>query len=137
MNIIDRARELRRKIEENAGVLSDEDALGYMELYPTWLGDGVVYTAGQRVRYNDALYRVLQSHISQEGWNPCDAPSLFAKVLIVDSSDIPEWEQPISTNGYVIGDRVVFEGMVYESTIDNNVWSPADYPSGWTVVGEA
>jgi hypothetical protein len=32
------------------------------------------------------------------------------------------------------GDRVMFEGEVYESAIDNNIWSPAAYPAGWTKI---
>ena len=32
------------------------------------------------------------------------------------------------------GDKVIFNGTTYESVIDNNVWSPADYPAGWEVV---
>jgi hypothetical protein len=55
----------------------------------------------------------------------------LAKVLIPDANVIPEWEQPDSTNPYMKGDRVMFNGEVYESAIDNNVWSPAAYPGGW------
>jgi len=62
------------------------------------------------------------------------APSLWAKVLIPDPDVIPEWEQPDSTNPYMIGDRVMFNGLVYESVIDNNIWSPAAYPAGWKQV---
>lgn len=29
------------------------------------------------------------------------------------------------------GDKVRFEGSVYESLIDSNVYSPAEYPNGW------
>jgi hypothetical protein len=29
------------------------------------------------------------------------------------------------------GDRVSFDGKIYESAIDNNIWSPAAYPAGW------
>jgi len=29
---------------------------------------------------------------------------------------------------------VTFEGKVYESTIDANVWSPTAYPAGWKKV---
>jgi len=47
---------------------------------------------------------------------------------------IPEWEQPDSTNAYQIGDKVLFEGVVYESVISNNIWSPSAYPAGWKVV---
>lgn len=47
----------------------------------------------------------------------------------------PEWTQPLGAHdAYKTGDRVTFEGKVYESTIDGNVWSPAVYPAGWTEV---
>ena len=36
----------------------------------------------------------------------------------------------------MIGDKVKFEGKVYQSLIDNNVWSPSDYPQGWEEVNE-
>ena len=60
------------------------------------------------------------------------APSLFAKVIneTIDGS-IPEFEQPDSTNPYMKGDKVIFNGKVYESLIDNNVYSPEAYPAGW------
>ena len=45
--------------------------------------------------------------------------------------DAPEWVQPQAHNPYRIGDRVTFEGVVYESVHDANVWSPAAYPMGW------
>lgn len=134
MSIIERARELRKRIEENAATMEDEQALETPELFPQWSGESVAYTAGNRVRYNGILYKALQSHESQDAWTPEAAPSLWTKVLIVDSSDTPEWEQPVSTNGYMIGDRVLFEGSAHESVIDNNVWSPADYPAGWQLV---
>jgi hypothetical protein len=83
------------------------------------------------------LYKVLQQHTSQETWTPDVAHSLFAKVLneTLDGST-PEWEQPDSTNGYMKGDKVMFEGKTYESLIDNNVWSPLDNPTGWLCLDE-
>jgi len=87
-----------------------------------------------RVRYDGVLYKVLQTHTSQSAWTPTAAPSLFAKVLIPDPDVIPDWEQPDSTNAYSIGDKVRFDGKVYESLINGNVWSPADYPAGWKEV---
>jgi hypothetical protein len=32
------------------------------------------------------------------------------------------------------GDKVMFNGAVYESTIDNNVWAPDVYPGGWQIL---
>jgi hypothetical protein len=44
---------------------------------------------------------------------------------------VPEWVQPDATTAYKKGDKVMFEGKIYESTIDGNVWSPTAYPQGW------
>jgi len=48
---------------------------------------------------------------------------------------IPEWVQPTGAHdAYNTGDRVTFEGSVYESTINDNVWSPEAYPQGWQLI---
>lgn len=135
--LIERARELRRKTETLAEILDDAEAADFKELFPSWDAGGREYKAGDRVRYAGTLYKVLQNHTSQPGWDPENAPSLFAEVLIPDPEIIPVWKQPDSTNAYMIGDRVHYPGEndpIYESIIDNNVWSPADYPAGWQEV---
>lgn len=134
MTLLDLARKLRPYIEKAALSLNDEDALEAKELYPQWSGNGISYKVNDKVRYNGILYKVLLAHTSQEGWMPTAAPSLFAKVLIPDENIIPEWEQPDSTNGYQIGDRVMFENKIYESLINNNIWSPIAYSAGWREV---
>ena len=83
-----------------------------------------MYEADTRVRYGDTLYRCLQTHTAQETWNPADAPSLWAKVLIPDPDVIPEWEQPDSTNPYKKGDKVTHNGKTWISLVDNNTWEP-------------
>lgn len=111
--------------------IDDEMALTAVEVYPQWRAEGEEYKVGQRVQYNGTLYKVLTDHTSQEAWTPVDAPSLFAKVLIPNVNVIPEWEQPDSTNPYMNGDKVTYNGKTYVSTIDNNIWSPDAYPAGW------
>lgn len=106
------------------------------EMFPAWDGNSKEYKMGDRVQYNGVLYKVLQDHTSQSTWTPVDAPSLFAKVLTSTTGEPQEWQQPDSTNAYKIGDRVIYNGKIYESTIDNNVWSPADYPAGWREIEE-
>ena len=125
------ARILIKSLVKLRGLATDEMSLQVPNLYPTWKV-GVDYVAGERVLYNDILYKVLQNHTSQETWTPTDVPSLFVKVLIPDEDVIPEWEQPESTNPYMIGDKVIYEGKTYVSTIDNNVWKPTEY--GWEEV---
>ncbi len=115
--------------------LTDEQAVKSPAFFPAWKDDAE-YAIGDKVRYGDNLYRCLQAHQSQPAWTPDAAPSLWAKVLIPDPEVIPEWEQPESTNGYAKGDKVRFEGKIYESLIDNNIWSPAAYPAGWKEITE-
>ena len=51
-------------------------------------------------------------------------------------SDDPAHATPfvaLSTSPYMKDNCCQWEGVAYRSTIDNNVWSPADYPDGWEV----
>ena len=137
MTLIEKARELRKILEKAMTAtqsLTDAEAITATCLHPKWSGDGVQYTAGQRVQDDGVLYTVLQTHTSQPDWKPADAPSLFAKVLIPDPTVIPEWEQPESTNPYAKGDKVTHNGKTWVSDIGGNVWEPGVY--GWTEVAE-
>ena len=116
--------------------ISDDVALKIPDVFPVWSSDGVEYKKDTKLTYNGILYKVLQDHTSQVSWMPDVAPSLFAKVLVSDDGTPQEWQQPDSTNAYMTGDRVTFEGHVYESLIDNNVWSPSAYPQGWKLINE-
>lgn len=134
--ITDKAKRLRATIEILAENLDDSAAIDAVELFQNW-AVGTEYEKDERVRYNKILYKVLQPHTSQEDWTPDTASSLFARVLIPDPDVIPVWEQPDSTNPYMKGDKVHYptaDDDIYESTIDNNVWSPVDYPDGWKIV---
>ena len=115
--------------------ISDGAALKMTEVFPHWSGNSKEYVKDDKVLYDGVLYKVLQNHTSQEGWTPTSAPSLFAKVL-TSEGEILDWEQPDSTNPYMKGDKVKFNGKIYESVIDNNVWSPEAYPQGWKEVEE-
>lgn len=131
MTLTELAIKLRPLIEKAMESLDDSDALEAVTLYPNWSGDSIDYPVNYRVRDDGILYKVLQAHTSQPAWRPSVTPSLFAKVLIPDPDVVPDWEQPDSTNPYMIGDRVKFEGKIYESVINNNIWSPSAYPAGW------
>lgn len=134
-NVIERARILRGTIEEMAQSLEDDKAMENAELFPAWKPDGCEYNPGDRVRVDGTLYKVLQKHTSQPTWNPEEAASLFARVLPgQEGTEIGEWEKPDSTNTYSKEDRVRFNGHIYESLIDNNSWSPEEYPQGWELI---
>lgn len=125
------ARKFINSLVELRNAATDPQAVAAQEVYPTWRVE-VNYIAGDRILYNDTLYKVLQDHVSQETWTPDVAVSVFAKVLIPDADTVYEWEQPDSTNPYMNGDKVIHNGKTWVSTIDNNVWEPGVY--GWEVV---
>lgn len=124
---------VNRKTTLIAGTFDDETAAKVQELYPSW-NESETYKKGDRVRYQDTLYKCLQAHTAQSTWTPKDAPSLWAKVLNPSPTEIPEWVQPESTNPYMKNDKVKHNGKTWVSTVDNNVWEPGVY--GWTEVTE-
>lgn len=132
MNYIEKARILRPLIEKAVNSLGDQDAITAINLFAEWRGDGELYNEGDKVRYEELLYKCLQDHTSQSSWNPKQAPSLWARVLIPDPDVIPEWVQPESTNPYMKGDKVKHNDKTWVSNIDNNVWEPGVY--GWDEV---
>lgn len=123
------ALKLRKLIEKASATLDDETALDGVELFPAWK-ENASYSASDRVRYDGVLYKCLADHTAQYGWIPTAAPSLWAEVLAgQQGTEIGEWTQPDSTNPYMTGDKVLYGGVVWMSSIDNNVWAPDVY--GW------
>ena len=125
----ERARFLRRTIDDSAKEYSDTKALTVPEFYPIWKTE-TEYVTGDRIRYESVLYKCLQGHVSQANWSPDVAPSLWVRV---DDPSIewPEWRQPSgSTDAYMAGDKVTYQERHWISDVDNNVWIPGVY--GWT-----
>lgn len=126
---------LRKLIVETSATLDDTEALTGVELFRPWSA-GITVTAGERLRYGSDLYRVEQDHTTQSDWTPDITPALYTKVA--EPGEIPVWKQPTGAqDAYMTGDKVWFpekDTTVYESLIDNNVYSPEAYPAGWEVV---
>ena len=130
MRIVDRARKLRKTIEGLATTLTDTEALQNEELFPAWDSESHEYTTGDRVRYNDTLYKCLLDHTSQASWNPADSPSLWVRVDN-PAEEWPEWVQPAgSTDAYAKDAKVSHNNKHWISDVDGNVWEPGVY--GWS-----
>ena len=121
---------LREAIEKGSSVLDDTEALGVPELFPNWEVNHP-YEVGDRMRYADQLYKVVQAHTSQADWTPDITPALYTPVA--EPGEIPVWKQPTGAqDAYNTGDKVHYpdaDGPVYISTVDANVWEPGVY--GW------
>ncbi len=102
-------------------------------LFAEWV-PGVNYAVGNLRRYGGTLYRCVQEHTSQEGWEPDKAASLWA-VTSDPAEEWPAWSQPLGAHdAYSAGAKVNHKGKHWTSTVDGNVWEPGVY--GWDEVTE-
>ena len=79
----------------NSIEVDDNTALRMLNFYPTW-SEGSAYAAGFKVRYNGNLWRCIQAHTSQIGWEPENVASL--------------WEQINETHAGTIDDPIPYAG---------------------------
>ena len=138
MNRMQATEQFRKAVQKFAAGLSDEEALEIATVYPVY-AIGVAYKVDDLITYGEnsvgdpQLYRVVQAHTSQLEWTPDTTPSLYTPIGL-DDSGYPIWSQPGGAyDAYMKGDIVNYNGMLYESLIDGNTWSPDAYPAGWKV----
>jgi len=123
------AMEVKKLLRMTSETLPESQQAEIPSIYPSWK-PGIEVVIGNKYQWSNVLYKCNQTHNTQFDWEPQDVPALFTKVP--KAGDIPDWVQPTGAHDcYNNGDKVRFEGSVYESLIDTNVWSPTAYPSGW------
>ena len=72
-------QEMMVRAQINTLAVDDNTALRMVEFYPEW-ASGVAYTTGYKVQRSGKLWRVVQAHTSQAGWEPENAASLWTEV---------------------------------------------------------
>ena len=126
---LDEAKKIRRGIDTFAENQTDETLIDNKAAFPLW-SVGIQVAAGQILRYNDDIYRVIQPHTTQSDWTPDKVPALFSKISL---DEFPEWVQPTGAqDAYSAGDKVSHNGKHWKSTVNGNVWEPGVY--GWEEV---
>ena len=136
------AEQFRRALQMFAMDLNEEKALMVASVYDPWRV-GKDYIMGEFLTYgvnsvgDPQLYKVLQPHTSQMDWTPNGAGSLYAAIGLNDRG-YPRWSQPAgSHDAYGKGDVVDYQGILYESVMDANTYSPEQYPAGWKIYVES
>ena len=139
MNRLQAAEQLRRALQMFTATLTEEQALEIAAVYPVWEANHA-YQVGDIISYgvnsvgDPQLYKVVQAHTSQADWTPDATPALY-DAFGLDESGYPLWTQPSGAHdAYNRGDIVNYNGNLYESLMDGNVWSPDVYPAGWQAV---
>ena len=67
------------KQQINTLEVDDQTACRMRAFYPAWAA-GISCAVGYRVQHNGRLFRCLQAHTSQEGWEPENAPALWEEI---------------------------------------------------------
>ena len=83
------------KQQVNTLEVDDQTAYRMREFYPAWTAGGA-YTAGFKAQNSGRLWRCLQAHTSQDGWEPENAPAL--------------WEEICETHDGSLYDPIPYEG---------------------------
>ena len=140
MNMTQTALEMRTALQYFVASLDAETQLDLMleipSVYPAYaVGKAYktkdVFSYGINAVGDPQLYQVLQDHTSAAEWTPDTAVSLY-KAIGVTETGYPVWVQPLgATDAYNTGDIVSYNGALYISTLDGNVWAPDAYPAGW------
>lgn len=139
MNKLQMAEQFRKAVQLFAASLGDEQAMEVATIYDPWK-EGKAYSGGEFVIYGEnavgdpQLYKVAQAHTSQADWTPDSVPALFVAIGM-DEKGYPVWSQPTGAHdAYNNGDIVAYNGTLYKSLIDGNIYSPEAYPAGWEKV---
>ena len=106
-------------IKQQINILNVDDntALRMTAFYPEW-AENTEYTTGYKVQRSGRLWRCLQAHTSQAGWEPENAASLWTEICESHSGTL---EDPIPYNGNMAlesGKYYSQDGKVYRCTRD-------------------
>ena len=105
--------------------VDDNMALRMKEFYPAWSA-GVSYAAGYKVQDNVKLWRCLQAHTSQEGWEPENFAARWEEICETHDGSLYD---PIPYDGnmaLVSGKYYSQDGVTYLCSRDtvNPVYNP-------------
>lgn len=132
---------------EKPEAVTEEEAKEDAAKVPEWQDPGTdhskMYHYGDVVQYEGKLVR--STHQGLNSWEPgtlgfdgriwevIDTPETEPETSETsEQPTAPAFKQPSGGHdAYKQGDRVTYNGAVYESTINGNVWAPDSYPQGW------
>lgn len=105
--------------------LPDEQAIDVPALFPAWADMiGQQVEAGERLYYDNRLWKVIQTHTIQSDWTPDIVPALFTEIVVQQEGE-PELgtlDNPIPYNGNMVleqGKYYTQGGVVYRCIRDS------------------
>ena len=127
------AQTIRGFIETAAEGLDDATASQAPTLFPSLKEDGSLVKSGTRINWNGVVKRAAVDLWDTETNNPDNVPTLWENLAYIDGIRIIPEVITVGT-AFSKGEQGWWNGALYESQADNNVWTPDAYPAYWEEV---
>lgn len=124
---------LRRLLQAFVAQADDATASIMPAMSPKLPHDGKLIEAGTRVNVDGVVWKAAVDLWDTEANSPKNAPTLWAKLAYRDGYRIIP-ESITVAEAFSQGERGWWEDKLYESTADNNVYTPEQYAPNWTEV---
>ena len=133
--VVDKIKQL---LQAQVAQQTDEEALGNIELFPTWQSKlGVQVNQGERLYFDDKLYKVLQTHKPQEDWRPDTTASLYVQVIAESDTGTIDNPIPFEVNMELVeGKYYTEDGVKYLCirALTQSVWHLAELVGNYVEV---
>lgn len=131
--LIEAARKFRAVIEEMAKTADDQTVSKAPTACPRLKRDGSLVKAGTKIYWKGVVKKNGSDLWDTELNDPDHAPTLWEDLAYKDGYRIIPAVITV-TGAFSKGEKGWWNGVLYESTADNNVYTPEQYPSNWKVV---
>ena len=129
--------------EITAGERTGTQVIACEEILPKWTkagpdGDGT-HKVGEPCTHAGQSWRCCQEHSTKNNPDiePGKSPAHWVPYHTTDPAKAKPYAVPQGSRGlYQTGECCLWEGQVRRSKVDNNPYSPADYPDNWEAVSD-
>ena len=133
MDILERARLLRKNIITSSASLEDKVASETPELFGRLNENGELIKVGTRINWNGVLKRASVDLYDTKENNPDNAPTLWEDIEYKEGYRIIPETITVGT-AFSKDELGWWNDTLYKSLLESNVWTPEQNPSGWELI---
>lgn len=126
---------LRSIVEKASASLDDKTASTASTLFPRLKQSGALISVGTRINWNGTIKKASVDLWDTAENNPDNAPSLWQDIEYKNGYRIIPDTLTVTT-AFAKDECGWWNGVLYRSLMEGNVYTPAVYPAGWEEVKE-
>ena len=113
--------------------IPDATASRMADYFPTLTGDGSLIKAGTRINWGGTIKKAAVDLWDTETNTPDAAPTLWTDIAYKDGIRIIP-ETISAADAFANGELGLWDGHIYKSGMDGNVWTPGTQGAPWELV---